>query len=91
MPNNLDKYYVVLIDGEKATTLEDFLNQMYEKLNFPYKKYANYNAYLDWMRDLSWLKEKEVAIVILNFEYLLKYLMFFHNLLQKLYNHFQHQ
>lgn len=50
----------------------DFLKFIYDKLDFPEKRYMNWDAYLDWMRDLSWIDEKEINIVVINYKSLFK-------------------
>ena len=62
----------IIIDGEKMLTKLDFLKFIYDKLDFPEKRYMNWDAYLDWMRDLSWIDEKEINIVVMNYKSLFK-------------------
>lgn len=54
----------VLINGNRAKTSELFLEQIFALLNFPEKKYKNWDAYIGWMRDLSWIKNKKINIII---------------------------
>lgn len=62
----------IIIDGEKILTKLDFLKLIYNSLDFPEKNYMNWDAYLDWMRDLSWIEEKEINIVVINYKSLFK-------------------
>lgn len=64
---NLSESYTVVIDSKKVTTDTDFLKCIWEQLRFPEKFKPNWDAYLDWMRDLSWIKEKSISIVVLNY------------------------
>lgn len=59
---------VICIDGFMNTTSFDFLSCIWQELNFSHPEHKNWDAYLDWMRDLSWIDEKIISIVILNFE-----------------------
>ena len=54
----------VLIDGKRAKNSELFLEQIFALLDFPEKKYKNWDAYVDWMRDLSWIENKKINIII---------------------------
>lgn len=67
VPNELHGHLAV-IDGKKTTTGKEFLRCIWEQLSFPDKEHQNWDAYLDWMRDLSWMQSKQISIVILNFE-----------------------
>ena len=59
-PNDL----VVLIDGEKAKDSNGYLEQVFLKMNFPEAEYINWDAYIDWMRDLSWIKNQKIYLII---------------------------
>lgn len=45
--------HLVVIDGKSTMTSSDFLRCIGEQLKFPDAKNCNWDAYLDWMRDLS--------------------------------------
>jgi hypothetical protein len=60
--------HLAIIDGKSAMTSADFLQCVGEQLKFPDAQNCNWDAYLDWMRDLSWLDTKSISIVILNFD-----------------------
>lgn len=61
----------VLIDGSTNRTSAYFLRTIGELLDFPQADNANWDAYLDWMRDLSWIPSRRISIVLLHFEYFL--------------------
>lgn len=63
--------HLVVVDGKSTMTSPDFLHCIGEQLRFPDEEKCNWDAYLDWMRDLSWLDTKSVSIVILNFDFFL--------------------
>lgn len=60
--------HLAIIDGKSAMTSSDFLHCIGEQLKFPDAQNCNWDAYLDWMRDLSWLNTKSISIIILNFD-----------------------
>lgn len=62
---------IVIIDGKTNKTSKDFLQSIWSQLKFPDIKNCNWDAYLDWMRDLSWLEMISISIVILNYSYFL--------------------
>ena len=62
---------LVIIDGKKNTKASDFLRSIGDQLDFPDAETCNWDAYLDWMRDLSWIDEKSVSIIILNYDHFL--------------------
>ena len=64
--------FVAEIEGDKIQSRNDYLNEAWDKLRFPQTGFINFNAYLDWIRDLDWIKEESVILVILNFERFLK-------------------
>lgn len=65
---NLPRGHFAFIDGKSTMTSSDFLRCIGEQLKFPNAQNCNWDAYLDWMRDLSWLEAKNISIVILNFD-----------------------
>ena len=70
IPRNL-KGFVAEIDGKEAKDSKSFLKIMWEKLKMPYPQWQNWDGYLDWMRDLTWIKEQDLNIVFTNFNDLL--------------------
>lgn len=61
----------VLIDCSTNRTSAYFLRTISELLDFPQADDANWDAYLDWMRDLSWIPSRQISIVLLHYEYFL--------------------
>lgn len=67
--------HIVILNGEELATSESFLKEIWTALDFPLEPIQgqNWDAYLDWMRDLSWYQGKTVTIVIENYrEFLCK-------------------
>lgn len=59
--------YMVDIDGKQCVHLNDYLKKISECLQFPIKA-KGLDGYNDWMRDLSWIKEKQIVILISNYQ-----------------------
>lgn len=60
--------HLAIIDGNSIQTSADLLRCIGEQLRFPDAETVSWDACLDWMRDLSWLEEKAISIVILNID-----------------------
>ena len=56
--NILKTGYVANIDGAKIQTKQDYLEAMEKALKLP-SCHNNWDAYLDWICDLDWIKEKK--------------------------------
>lgn len=65
-------YYVGEIDGTKCQTLKSFLTEIAIAFNFPSYYGNNINAFWDCIGDLSWIEEKQYALVIRNVHNFLK-------------------
>ncbi len=59
--------FMVEIDGKQCTYLTDYLKEISECLHFPIKS-KGLDGYNDWMRDLSWINEKQIVILINNYK-----------------------
>lgn len=62
---------IVIIDGTKNVNAEQYLATIYERLDMPYPEYKNWNGYMDWMRDLSWIEDRNIVIIIKDYDYFL--------------------
>lgn len=62
------KILFVELDGKDMYSWDDYITAIQEKFHFPSSCNDNMDQYLDWIRDLSWLKEEEYIIVIHHFE-----------------------
>ncbi|MCP1225198.1 barstar family protein [Sebaldella sp. S0638] len=58
--------FVVEIDGDFVQDKGEFLDIMTEEFKFPYSV-TGFDGYLDWIRDLEWLKSEEYILIINNF------------------------
>ena len=66
-PTILDGH-VAIFEGCEIKNWSIFLKNAWEKLNLPDESHMNWDAYLDWMRDLEWIEEKNVYIIVKEFE-----------------------
>jgi hypothetical protein len=56
----------IYIDGCKTGNSYDFLKKLYDELKCPAET-ITYNGLIDWLRDLSWIPQKHIVILIENF------------------------
>lgn len=66
------RVHIVCIDGKNIQTKNRFFSMMERKFRFPTCN-TNWNGFLDWMRDLEWLKKREYILVIYNYNSFLAY------------------
>jgi hypothetical protein len=64
--------FIAEIDGNTIKNLDDYLAAVWKAFNFPQTGHVNFYAYLDWIRDLDWIDANMFALVIRNFDNLLK-------------------
>ena len=60
---NAPNTFYVEIDGRKCKVSLDYLTEMSVKFQFPIPS-KGYDGYLDWIRDLTWIEEENIVIVI---------------------------
>ena len=63
--------FMVEINGNKCYKLADYLKIMSDSFDFPIEA-KSMDGYNDWMRDLSWIEEKKIVIIISNYTDFLK-------------------
>jgi len=63
--------FIAEIDGALIQTLSMYLTEVWNAFHFPKTGYVNYNAYLDWIRDLRWLESDAYVLVIHNYHELI--------------------
>ncbi len=67
-----DNYlYIVEVDGNTIQSLQDYLNAVNEKFDFPIPV-RGLDGYLDWIRDLEWLEKEKYVFIINNFKNYIK-------------------
>ncbi|MCI9072085.1 MAG: barstar family protein [Lachnospiraceae bacterium] len=58
--------FCVEIEGENCKVLSDYLTEVSTKFQFPILS-EGYDGYADWICDLTWIREENIAIVIKNY------------------------
>lgn len=66
-----NKIFFVEIDGKNLPTLEEYFPIISKLCGFPIPA-RSWDGYNDWMTDFSWINEKDIVIVIYNFEHFLQ-------------------
>ena len=64
--------YIVKIKGEMIQCWEDYIFEIQNKFNFPTSCLDSVDRYLDWMRDLQWIIEEKIVLVIYNYKCFLR-------------------
>ena len=71
LKQNNKSIYVAELNGTDINTAADYLKAIDKAFKFPNLTSANYklnfDGYLDWIRDLSWLKADGYALIINHF------------------------
>lgn len=62
-----DKAYIVEINGTQIQSWEDYISDIQNKFRFPTPCFDSVDRYLDWMRDLDWLKKEEYVLIITHY------------------------
>ena len=71
--NSQSNTWIAEIDGNKITTWKDYADEIESVFKFPtsiiemHVNGLSIDGYLDWMRDLGWLRSSGIAIVINNY------------------------
>lgn len=60
-------WFIVELQGTQIQSVESFLHEVWEKFKFPQTGFINYDAYLDWIRDLDWLNQDGYIMAIFDF------------------------
>ena len=63
--------FMVEINGKQCSKLADYLKIMSDSFSFPIEA-KGVDGYNDWMRDLTWIEEKKIAVIISNYTDFLK-------------------
>lgn len=69
-----DRYttHVVELKGEEIHNWSDYITEVQSKFEFPSDCLDSVDRYLDWIRDLSWLKKDEYVLIINNYSMFMK-------------------
>ncbi len=63
--------FLAFIDGQKSVVLNHFYDEIAKALNFPDYFRHNFDSLDECMNDLSWIEEREIRLLIFNYEDLL--------------------
>ena len=63
--------FMVEINGSQCSKLADYLKIMSDSFDFPIEA-KSMDGYNDWMRDLTWIEEKKIVVLISNYTDFLK-------------------
>lgn len=56
-----EKFFIAEIDGAEINTLTEYMKKIIEVFHFPdgmFKNLDSFDSYNDWMRDFTWLDDK---------------------------------
>ena len=56
-----------VLDGNVIKSRTDFANLLKDMFHLPMDNVISFDAFLDWMRDLDWIYEESIAVIIYNF------------------------
>jgi len=62
----VEGYYMVNIPGKKIQSKKDFLEFMAQKFKLPDSD--GWDSFFDWMRDLSWIPNRKICIIINDYQ-----------------------
>ena len=60
--------YLVEIQGKEIQSWKDYIAEIEEKFEFPTSCISSIDRYLDWIRDLGWLKKDSYVLVIYDYK-----------------------
>jgi RNAse (barnase) inhibitor barstar len=63
--------FLAFIDGQKCSVISYFYEEISKALNFPDYFAPNFDALDECINDLSWIEEKEIMLLIFNYDDLL--------------------
>lgn len=64
--------HIVTLNGNNIQCVQDFLWAMAKGFKFPPSSRLSPDGYLDWIRDLSWLKKSGYVLIIEHYSELMK-------------------
>lgn len=69
---NKDNIYLVELDGKAIQSWKSYIIDIQNKFQLPTSCLDSIDRYLDWMRDLQWINEEEIVLIINNYNYFLR-------------------
>lgn len=67
----LNGNFIAVIDGNKCKDISSFFEQISKAMNFPDYFGNNLDAFDEMMSDLEWIDEKNIILIITNYDNLL--------------------
>jgi RNAse (barnase) inhibitor barstar len=67
----LNGSFIAVIDGNKCKSITSFFEQISKAMNFPDYFGNNIDAFDEMMSDLEWIEEKNIVLIIMNYEHFL--------------------
>ena len=64
LSDNVRKGFVAELDGRAVKTRFDYFSAIDKAFQFPTSSAGNWDSYLDWIRDLTWLPDGEITLII---------------------------
>ena len=64
--------HLVEIDGKQIQSWGDYILAIQNNFKLPTPCFDSVDRYLDWMRDLDWLKKEEYILIVTNYNKFLK-------------------
>lgn len=65
--------YLVELNGSEIQSWDDYVSEIQQSFKFPTLCNESVDRYLDWMRDLSWIKKEKYMLVIHQFDKFLQH------------------
>jgi RNAse (barnase) inhibitor barstar len=62
-----NQYFIGVLNGERSKSIKAFLHEIGALFNFPGYYGENMNAFYDCINDLSWIDQRNYALVIKNY------------------------
>lgn len=62
--DDVRKGFVAELDGRAVKTRFDYFSAIDKAFQFPTSCVGHWDRYLDWIRDLTWLPEGEITLII---------------------------
>ncbi len=62
-----NKVLVVELAGDKIQSWVDYVSEVQSKFSFPTPCTDSVDRYLEWIRDLEWLEQEKVVMIINHF------------------------
>lgn len=72
LKDDVRKGFVAELDGRAIKNRFDYFSAIDKTFQFPTSSAGNWDSYLDWIRDLTWLPEGDITLIIHHYSEFLK-------------------